>query len=742
MKNRGIPIRTKFEDPFDDSKSTMESDIVTLPKKQNKKSSIPKSKAVENDNVPKRFDVGGKIKTLTEKNETLQKTILVLEKKNKFLESQNQRLESEFSQLKEDKDKDDDMLRELKRKAESADSLQKKLMSLQGECKMKDEKAILAENALAEKEQQLEDYKNSTESKHFELQHLIQENEAIHLALQEKDSIISENTKTIEELNENISKLTLENSELSSHVLFAETEKDTIFEKLNEKKNESEALKLENAAINQKLNDSNETIASLQKEIASIKQQNKEENMNLQSNYASQMNENTELKGSLREKEIVINEMKLQQTLMEKNMKELQNNLSDLKDEKDSITEQYNSINEHLQNANSQIKTLEQKIKLLNQTISTKENEMHDMKLRYDEIQSLKENQNGIKEDSFLATIEKQQNEISKKCKEIEKLNAQLSDTNSISMALQDKIQIITDDNKCLQTKCNSLESQISTLKGSNHQYEIAATTQQNENEQLTSEITRLSLEIENSNSQIAALTTENQNLQEQINQLTEAADQINDDNYKLKAETKENQKLNSRCKELERLNVKLHDEHEKVIQENSKMKRELNEKNNEIKALQNKQVAEENACRIEYVQRIMELDEELRIYRQSPSLSITESKVKTYEDQIRKLNTKIQSLQAEIDKREMKKLGHNPSGEKSIIQAQKAKLQEQERIIEHLRFQNQTMINEQANYASWKDRFEELVKRDVESRENLKKSFLQYRYRCANEIENPPSQM
>ena len=89
-----------------------------------------------------------------------------------------------------------------------------------------------------------------------------------------------------------------------------------------------------------------------------------------------------------------------------------------------------------------------------------------------------------------------------------------------------------------------------------------------------------------------------------------------------------------------------------------------------------------------------------------------------------------------------MKKLGHNPSGEKSIIQAQKAKLQEQERIIEHLRFQNQTMINEQANYASWKDRFEELVKRDVESRENLKKSFLQYRYRCANEIENPPSQM
>ena len=53
----------------------------------------------------------------------------------------------------------------------------------------------------------------------------------------------------------------------------------------------------------------------------------------------------------------------------------------------------------------------------------------------------------------------------------------------------------------------------------------------------------------------------------------------------------------------------------------------------------------------------LIELEEELKIYRQSPALAITEYKMKSYEDQINRLNIKIQSIQAETEKRDLRKL-------------------------------------------------------------------------------------
>ena len=284
--------------------------------------------------------------------------------------------------------------------------------------------------------------------------------------------------------------------------------------------------------------------------------------------------------------------------------------------------------------------------------------------------------------------------------------------------------------------------SKYEKLQAEIHKLDAQLLEEQNENHDLNSKIAALSQEINISNSQIAALTNENQNLQNRIYSLAEEADQINGDNDKLKAQTKENWQLHSRCQELEKLNELLHDRIEKTTIENTKLKEKLNEREKKMAEIQNKKALDDNNLKIHYVQKIVELEEEVKTYRQYPPISVTERKMKIYEEHIKKLETKMQSLQAELDKKEMRHFSHHPSGEKFVIQSQKAKIQELERIIDNLKFENKVLSNSQALENSWKEKFEENVKRDTESREELKKSLLQVRYRHAAEIENHQNQM
>ena len=734
MQKRGIPklrVTKKNEDYYDDEgkqNNIGEQEMITLPVKQKTNVRSRNQKIVKNDGDV----VGGKIKNLLEKVQTLEKEKLLLEKENNTLNTKIQRLEGVNSKQIEEKEEIENLIRELSRKAEITDNLQKQNNALQGELNYMNGRAKAAEANLAEKETLLEDIQNSTESRKFEFQHLLQEREILKQSIQDKEALIQQYEHENQELKENCEKLSSEIHDLSSQVILSESENDSIVKKLNDKTKESENLKNELEEANNKISKISQDLESAQNLIASLKKENEEASMNLQSNYAAQMDENCKLKSSLREKDIVINDQKRQISLMSKNIKEIQDNIAELTDEKESITQKMNNLNQQLQDSLGTIKSQEKKIELLNQTIQDKDSEKNNLRIHFDKLQHAMENQNGEKESSLLSTIETQQNEISNQCKEIEILKSKLTDANSLNVNLQEKIRSMNQNNNSLQDKIDSYTSQIESLKLAIHQLEDKLNAKQSENDKLNSEITTLLQEVSTGNDQIAALTTENQNLQEQINQLSVCADQMNGANDKLRLETQEHQKIISRCNELERLNALLHDQIEKSNLENAEFQKEIKDKNKKISILQSKKSCEDSEMKVQYVQRIIELEEELKIYRQSPALAITEYKMKSYEDQINRLNIKIQSIQAETEKRDLRKLSHHPSGEKFIIQSQKAKIQEQERQIEMLKFENKALTNCQMIQNQWKEKFEELVKKDTQSREELKKSILQLKFRFA----------
>lgn len=736
--NKGIPKRkNKIETIDEDTRhtSTIEMDVISLPLKKNQKK--------QDQNVGKKKEViGDKLSRSLDRIKSLESKILILEKENGNLISKSKRLEDEYGKYLEEKERDDNLMKEMKRKAESAENLQKQLIKLQGDLNEMIERTSAAEAALVEKESLLNDIKNNTQSSHYELQYLIQEKEKYNQEIQNKNQIISQNENEIESLKENIEKLNMQNQELSSQIILSETENDSIAKKLTDKTKELDQVRNELASLNEKLDKLNEEILSKQKEIIVLKQKNEEATMNYQSTCANQINENTQLKSTIREKDIIISDSKKQISLMAKNIKELENNLSEITNEKDALSQKYNEDFQKLQDSISTIKTQERKIESLNQMIQDKENEKKNLKVHYDQMQSLLQNQNDENKSSLLSTIEKQQNQISKQCEEIDCLKIKLSDANSLNLDLQDKIKIVNQDSSLNKNKYDDYLSKYEKLQSDFRKINVQLSKQQNENDKLNSEINSLTQEINESNSQIAALTNENQNLQDRINYLTETADQINGDNDRLKAQTNENKELHSRCNELERVNELYHKQIEKANQENIRIKAKLSEKEKEIVEIQSKKSLEDNSLKIHYTQRIIELEEELKTYRQSPTISVTESKLKVYEEHVKKLNTKLQALQAEYNKKEIKHFGHQPSGEKLMIQSQKAKIQEMERIIDNLKFENQVLANSQALENQWKERFEENVKRDVESHEDLKKCLLQIRYRIASGIENPQNQM
>lgn len=734
---KGIPVKkNKTEVINDDTKqtSTGEIDMITLPKK----------KKAKNDQVvgKKKEVVGDKLSRTLNEIQSLKSKIILLEKEIGTLNSKNQRLESSYNEQVEELEKYMTMVKDLSKKAEMTENLQRENNALRNDLAEFEERANSAEAALNEKEMLLESIKNSTESKHFELEFLLKEKEENIQKIQMKDQLISDKENEIESLKENIEKLKQQNQELSSQVILSETENDSIAKKLADKTKEIDQIRNELEELKEKFEKANEDIQNKQKEIISLKQKNEEETMNYQSTLATQINEKSQLKSTLKEKDIIINDSKRQISLMEKNINELQNNLNEVTKEKESITQKYNEDYQKLQDALATIKTHERKIDSLNQTIQDKENEKKSLQVHYDQMQSIIQNQNDENKTSLLSTIEKQQNKISKQCEEIESLKIRLSDADSQNLNLQDKIKLINQDSNFNKDRYDDYRSKYEKLQSEIHKLDSKLLEEQNENQDLNSKVIELEKEIDISNSQIALLTNENQKLLMKINSLTEEADQINGDNDKLKAQTKENLQLHSRCQELEKLNELLHDRIDKATQENAESKAKLNEREREIADMRSKKAINDNNQKILYVQRIFELEEEVKTYRQSPAFYVTEGKMKIYDDQIKKLKNKMQSLQAELDKKEMKHVSHHPSGEKIIIQSQKAKIQELERIIDNLKFENKVLSNSQAGQNKWKEEFEEKVKRDIESREELKKSLLQVRYRHAAEIENQQNQM
>jgi chromosome segregation ATPase len=274
--------------------------------------------------------------------------------------------------------------------------------------------------------------------------------------------------------------------------------------------------------------------------------------------------------------------------------------------------------------------------------------------------------------------------------------------------------------------------------------------------DRLQCEIASLQEEIETSNEQIAAITTENAQLQEEIEGLAHTADQYVGANDELKQRKDERDKLLAtlsqsrvRCTELDKVNESLHIEIETLISEKKALEKkveeneqesrvfvanyekeagqhkkamakcqEQNEKlKTEIKELEQRCERDMEDKTYALTQRVFELENQLTVIVRNPHYTTDQAKLKVSEEEIRRLQAKLLSAEAESDRRASRQ---SLTGDAMVINSLRLKIRELERRNDQLAFENRCFVTSQEHAQTQLEEMQKLLEQGKLERDEV----------------------
>jgi chromosome segregation ATPase len=172
---------------------------------------------------------------MSEANQRLRSQITLLTRENHACQAKIARLEEESSGLRMTKKPEEQSRRELDRRRELSDSLQKQVYSLTAGLRQMEAQACDAENKLVEKAAEVQALNDSQGSRRYEVQNLRQNQSQWLPTVRYRNS-------TILEFENQLSSVHEEGDQLKEQSVKSETKYQTIVQKLTAKSRESEGF--------------------------------------------------------------------------------------------------------------------------------------------------------------------------------------------------------------------------------------------------------------------------------------------------------------------------------------------------------------------------------------------------------------------------------------------------------------------------------------------------------------------
>ena len=404
------------------------------------------------------------------------------------------------------------------------------------------------------------------------------------------------NVEQIKQMKEKINYLNIRIEQLNKRNAILENEKKNIIDKMTEGgKNKINKFYIENNIndLHELLNEKEIRENELLNEINSLKiilekknkefeemKQNHDENIKTCKDLTECLDE---AGNQIKNKDLIINELKNKEQINIKDITDLKKELNDLNNDKENIIK---TKDDKIKELNENINTLNKTIEELNNEINSKENDINTLTREKEaqikskennekKINQLREQINKLKEESNPNKIRNQKIEMDNINRKYEESNKKVEKLKEENNKLKDKIDLIEKEKK-QQPKNYNLENENNTLKNQIKLLEKNYNTISSKNKELMSQLNN---QRNNNRAYSSSKDTKDSKDSKEIYNLRQENKRLNEKIVSLEKHKKEGDKLKNEIKNKDKTHEEFEAEFHQMIQDND-------EKINEIKNL------------------------------------------------------------------------------------------------------------------------------------------------------------
>ena len=404
------------------------------------------------------------------------------------------------------------------------------------------------------------------------------------------------NVEQIKQMKEKINYLNIHIEQLNKRNAILENEKKNIIDKITEGgKNKINKFYIENNIndLHELLNEKEIRENELLNEINSLKiilekknkefdemKQNHDENIKTCKDLTECLDE---AGNQIKNKDLIINELKNKEQINIKDITDLKKELNDLNNDKENIIK---TKDDKIKELNENINTLNKTIEELNNEINSKENDINTLTREKEsqikskennekKINQLREQINKLKEENNPNKIRNQKIEMDNINRKYEESNKKIEKLKEENNKLKEKLDLIEKEKK-QQPKNYNLENENNTLKNQIKLLEKNYNTISSKNKELMSQLNN---QRNNNRAYSSSKDTKDSKDSKEIYNLRQENKRLNEKIVSLEKHKKEGDKLKNEIKNKDKTHEEFEAEFHQMIQDND-------EKINEIKNL------------------------------------------------------------------------------------------------------------------------------------------------------------